>query len=127
MLAQAIWVIWHGNRHSIVDSHSNVIFIVKLIQKTDVFGIQPGYCSPKSSESGNFFAKSFAIINIGVPLNNLKKHARKNWDQSKNWSNILKLDEGNANVERNNGVTLDSDYDSDNMWKAMCPAVLSDY
>lgn len=54
-------------------------------------------------------------MNTGVPLNNYKKCARGNWNQSKDGFNMFELDEGNANVERNNSVTLDSDYDSNYM------------
>ena len=63
----------------------------------------------------DLFAKGSAIMNTGVPLNNYKKRARGNWDQSKDGSNMFEVDKGNANVKRNNGVTLDSDFDSNNM------------
>ena len=89
--------------------------MVKLIQKTNIFGIQPGRGSPEGSEFVELFAKGSAIINTGVPLNNYKKCKRGNWDQSKDGSNMFEVDKGNANIKRNNGVTLDSDYDSDNM------------
>ena len=89
--------------------------MVKLIQETDVFGIQPGRGSLEGSEFVDLFAKSSVIMNTGVPLNNYKKHARGNWDQSKDGFNMFEVNESNANVERDNGVTLDSDYDNDNM------------
>ena len=63
----------------------------------------------------DLFAKGSAIINTGVPLNNYKKRARENWDQSKDGSNMFEVDKGNANVEKNNDVTLDSDYDSESI------------
>lgn len=63
----------------------------------------------------DLFAKSSAIINIGVPFNNYKKRAKRNWNQSKDWSNMFEMDEGNANFKKNNSIILDSDYDSDNI------------
>lgn len=115
MLAQATGATRHRNCHSIVDTRSDVILMVKLIQETDVFGIQPGRGSPENSEFVDLFAKGSAIMNIGVPLNNYKKRARGNWDQSKDGSNMFEVDEGNANVKRNNSVILDSDYNSDSI------------
>lgn len=37
---------------------------------------------------------------------------------------MFEADKGNANVERNDGVILDSDYDSNSVWKATGPAAL---
>lgn len=78
MLAQTIWTIRYKNCHSIVNIRSNVIFLVKLIHQTNVFGIQSDHGSLESSEFVNLFAKSFVIINIKVLLNKYKKRARKN-------------------------------------------------
>ncbi len=39
---------------------------------------------------------------------------RENWSQSKNRIYMFEADE-NTGTERNNGIILDSDYDSDNM------------
>lgn len=63
MLVQVTGAIRHGNCHLIVDTRSDVILIIKLIQKTDVFGIQPGCGSPKGSKFVDLFAKSSAITN----------------------------------------------------------------
>lgn len=115
ILAQATGATWHENCHSIVNTRSDVILIVKLIQETNIFGIQPGRGSLEGSKFMDLFAKGSAIMNTGVPINNYKKRARRNRDQNKDGSNMFEMDKGNANVEKNNGVTLDSDYDSDNM------------
>lgn len=63
MLAQATRATCHRNCHSIVDIRSDVIFILKLIQKTDVFKRQPGRNSRNSGEFVDLFAKNFAIMN----------------------------------------------------------------
>lgn len=89
--------------------------MLKLIQETDVFGIQPDHSSLKDSEFVDLFVKGSTIMNTGVPLNNYKKRARGNCDQSKDGSNMFEMDKGNTNVERNNAVTLDSNYDSNNI------------
>ncbi len=50
VIAQSTGVTRHGNRHSVIDTYSDVILIVKLIQETKVFQIQPGRGSAKGSE-----------------------------------------------------------------------------
>lgn len=68
------------NGQSIFNIRSDVIFMVKFIQKTDILEIWPGHSSPEGSEFVNLFAKSFTIMNTKVPLNYDKKRARRNWD-----------------------------------------------
>ena len=89
--------------------------MVKLIQETDVFGIQSGHSCPESSEFVDLFAKSSVIMNIRMPLNNYKKCAKEKWDQSKDGSNMFEADKGNANVKKNNGVIIDFDYNSNSI------------
>ncbi len=55
MLAQATGATRHGNCHSVVDSRSDVTFMVKLIGETNVFKIQPGRGSPEGSEFMDLF------------------------------------------------------------------------
>lgn len=54
-------------------------------------------------------------MNTRISSNNYKKCKKRNWDQSKDWFEIFEVDKGNANAKKNNGVTLDSDYNSDSM------------
>ncbi len=114
VLTQATGVTRHRNRHSVVNTCSDVILMVKLIQETEIFKIQPGYNSAEGSEFVNFFAKGSAIINAGVPLKNYKKRVKRNWSQSKDKTDMFEADE-NAGAKRNNRTTVDSDYGSDNM------------
>lgn len=39
MLPKRTKTIWHKNCHLIVNTHFNIIFMIKLIQETDVFEI----------------------------------------------------------------------------------------
>ncbi len=114
MLARATRATRHRNRHSVIDSRSNITLMVKLIGKTDVFKIQPGRGSPESSEFVDLFAKGSALMNTGVPLKNYKKRAKGNWGQSKDGTDMFEGNE-NADVKRNNTTTVDSDYDSDDI------------
>ncbi len=50
VLVQAIRAIWHENHHLVIDTRSDVIFMVKLIQEIEIFKIQPSCGSAKSSE-----------------------------------------------------------------------------
>ena len=88
--------------------------MVKLIQETKVFKIQPGCSSIEGSKFVDLFAKKSAIINAGVLLKNYKKRARGNWSQNKDKIDMFEADE-NVGVERNNGTTVGFDYRSDNM------------
>lgn len=98
--------------------------MVKLIQKTEVFKIQPGHGSIEGSEFVDLFTKRSAIMNTRVPLKNYKKRARENWSWSKDETDMFEADE-NAGVERNNGTIVDPDYGNDNMWKPIYLAVPS--
>ncbi len=53
-------------------------------------------------------------MNTGVSLKNYKKHARGNWGQSKDETDMFEGDE-NADAEKNNRTMVDSDYDSNDM------------
>ena len=88
--------------------------MVKLIQKTKIFKIQPGCGSTKGSKFVDLFEKRYAIMNTGVLLKNYKKRAKKNWSQSKDETDIFEADE-NVGAEKNNGTIVDFDYESDNM------------
>ncbi len=114
VLAPATGVTRHGNCHSVVDTRSDVILMMKLIQETEVFKIQPGRGSVEGSEFVDLFAKGSGIINAGVPLKNYKKRVRGNQSQSKDGTDIFEADE-NTGIERNNRTTVDSDYGSNNM------------
>ena len=78
VLAQATRATRYGNYHLVVDTHSDVILMMKLIQETGVFKIQPGCSSAEGNEFVNLFAKRSVIINTGVPLKNYKKCVRRN-------------------------------------------------
>lgn len=114
VLGQATGATRYGNRHLVVDTCSDVILMVKLIQETEVFKIQPNCGSAEGSEFVDLFAKGSAIINARVPLKNYKKRARENWSQSKDGTDMFETNK-NAGAKRNNGTTIDSDYESDNM------------
>lgn len=77
--------------------------------------IQPDRDSPKGNEFVDLFAKGFVIMNTEIPPNNYKKCTKKNWDKSKNGSDIFETDKGNTNVERNNSSILNFDYDSNSI------------
>ena len=62
----------------------------------------------------DLFAKRSAIINTRIPLKNYKKRTRRNWSESKDGTNIFEADK-NAGAKKNNGTTIDFDYESDNM------------
>ncbi len=66
MLVQAIEAIWYGNRHLVIDTYSDVILMVKLIQETEIFQIQLSHDSVEGSEFVNLFAKRSVIIDAGV-------------------------------------------------------------
>lgn len=87
--------------------------MIKLIGKTDIFKIQPGYGSPESSEFVNLFLKLSAIMNTKVSLKNDKIHARKNWSQNEDKTDIFEGDE-NTDVKKKNKTMIDFDYASDN-------------
>lgn len=78
MLIQVTRATRHGNFYPIIDSRFNIILIVKLIQETNVFGIQSSYGNLKSSEFVDLFAKGSAIKNTGVLFNNYKKCSKDN-------------------------------------------------
>lgn len=125
MLIQTIRAIWNRNCYLIIDTYFDIIFMIKLISAIDVFGIQSGLNSLKSSELVDLFTRSPAFINTKVLLNSYKKRARGNWDQSKHGSDMFKVDKSNANIEKNDSIILNSNYDSNSMWKIICPVVLS--
>ena len=108
MLAQTTKATQHGNRHLVVDFHSDITFMVKLIGKTDVFKIQSAHDSSEGSEFVDLFAKGSALVNSKIPLKNYKMRAKRNYDQSKNRTDIFEGDE-NADAKRNNRTTVDSD------------------
>lgn len=125
MFIQTIEATWHRNSYSIVNPCFCVFLIVKLIQEIDIFGIQSGRSRLNNSEFIDFIAKSSAIMNTGMSLNNNKKRISRNWDQNKDVYNMFEINKDNANIEKNNDVKLDSDYNSDIIWKAIYPTVLS--
>lgn len=79
MLAQATKANQYGNCHSIIDIHSNIILMVKLIQETEVFKIQPGCGSVEGNKFLDLFVQGFAIMNAGISFKNDKKCIRGNW------------------------------------------------
>lgn len=68
MLSQTIRATQHGNHYSVINSRSDVILMIKLIRKTDVFKIQPGCGSLDGSEFVDLFAQGSAVINTGIPF-----------------------------------------------------------
>lgn len=64
MLAQATKIIWYKYHYPIIDSHSDVIFIVKFIGNIDVYKIQSSCGNLEGNKFLDLFAKGFAIINI---------------------------------------------------------------
>lgn len=79
MLAQATKANQYGNCHSIIDIHSNIILMVKLIQETGVFKIQPGCGSVEGNKFLDLCVQRFAIMNAGISFKNNKKRIRGNW------------------------------------------------
>lgn len=53
-------------------------------------------------------------MNIGVSHKNYKMHARGNWGQSKNRTDMFKSNK-NAKVKNNNKITVNSDYDNNDI------------
>ena len=107
-----------------MDPYSDVILIVKLIEETKVFEIQPSYVNTKGSEFVDLFLKKSAIINVRVLLQNYKNCIRRNWSLNKDRADMFESNK-NASTKKNNGITVYSDYNSNNMWKTIYLAVSS--
>lgn len=74
ILILATSVTQHGNYYLVVDIHSDINFMVKLIQETVIFKIQLSYNIIEDSESINLFIKRSAIINTRILFKNYKKY-----------------------------------------------------
>ena len=53
-------------------------------------------------------------MNARVLLKNYKKHARGNWSENKDGTDMFEADE-NAGAKKNDGTTVNFDYENDNM------------
>ena len=71
----------YGNRHSVVDTYHDVIFIVNSLVVNKVFEKHPGRGSGENPEcvSTDLFGKGMTAIASGVPLQNYIQRARGNW------------------------------------------------
>lgn len=99
MLVQATRATRYRNCHLVIDTYSDVIFMIKLIQETKVFKIQSGHSSTKGNEFVDLFAKRSVIINARILPKNYKKCVRRTWSQSKDGTNIFEVDE-NAGAKK---------------------------
>lgn len=107
-------IIRYGNYLLVIDTSFYLIFMVKLIQKTEVLKIQPGCNSIKSNEFVNLFRKKSVIINTGVPFQNEKKCTKRNRNQNKDEIQKFEANE-NADVKKNKETTVDFNYSSNNI------------
>lgn len=84
--------------------------------------MQLGRNSSEDSEFIYLFTKGSAFINTGILLKNYKICARGNWSQCKDKTDIFEGNE-NVDVKKNDRTTVDSDYNSDNIWKVTYLAI----
>ena len=79
VLAQATSATSHGNRHSVVENHPDMRFLIGLIVESSVFLPQPGRGS-EVKEFKDLFTVGFTIMGGGIPINRYKNRAQGNWN-----------------------------------------------
>lgn len=71
----------HGNRHSVVDTYHDVVFVIDLLLLDKVFEKNPGRGSGDNPESIgiDLWGKGTTAVSLGVPLQAYISRARGNW------------------------------------------------
>ena len=83
-MANACGATDHGNRHSIVNTYYDVLFIVDLLVSAQMFDKHPGRGSGDNPEhvSTDLYGRGMTTMASGVPLQNYIHRARGNWYKS---------------------------------------------
>lgn len=84
-MAKVIGATEHGNRHKVVDTYYDVIFVTDLLLLEKVFKKKRGRGSGDNEESiyTDLYQVGIATLASGVPLHNYISCAQANWKKSR--------------------------------------------